>query len=417
MADFLIKGGHKLHGEITVQGAKNSVLPLLAATYLSDSECVLHNCPRLSDVKASVDILEHLGCKCRFEGNTLTVNSKGCYSCEIPENLMREMRSSIIFLGAIAAKCKNAEMSLPGGCELGPRPIDMHLDALRQLGANIECVGGKVVCVMADGVKGADIHLRFPSVGATENIILASVLAEGTTTVYNAAKEPEIEDLSSFLNKCGAKISGAGTSTVRIEGVKSLHGTEHRVLPDRIVAATFLYATAMNRGKLKLCGANFEHLVPFTSQLLKSGCDIKFDNDSVTVKALKKLHNFDVITSGPYPSFPTDAGPSLVAASALMSGTGVFVENIFDSRFRYVDELKKLGADIKVFGRTAIITGVGKLQGAEVNVHDLRGGAALTTAALSAEGESVVKCVEYIDRGYENIEDTLCSLGAEVKRI
>lgn len=416
MSEFIVHGGKKLYGETAVQGAKNSVLPLLAATYLCNDECVLHNCPRLSDVKASVAILEYLGCKCRFDGNTLTVNSAGCFNSDIPESLMREMRSSIIFLGAIAAKCQKAEMSLPGGCELGPRPIDIHLGALRQMGVATECVGGKLICTAPDGIKPAEIHLNFPSVGATENIILTACQAKGTTVIHNAAREPEIVDLAQFLNICGADIKGAGTSTVVVEGKRILSGAEYSVMPDRIVAATYLFTTAMCKGAVTIKNCVPEHLFPFCEVLRKCGCDVTVLETSVSVRAHHTLHNFDVVSSSPYPGFPTDAGPSLVSASCLFKGTGVFVENIFDSRFRYVDELKRLGADIKTVGRAAVVTGVKNLSGAEVLAHDLRGGAALVSAALAAHGTSVVHNTEFIDRGYESIEKVFGILGAEIER-
>ena len=417
MSEFIINGGRKLCGDVMVQGAKNSVLPLLAATYLSDSQCVLHNCPRLSDVDASIRILEHLGAFCRFEGNTLTVDSVGCSGDDVPESLMLKMRSSIIFLGAILSKCQKASMSLPGGCELGPRPIDIHLSALKQMGVLVECSAGRLICTAPNGLKGSEIHLNFPSVGATENIILAACKARGTTVIHNAAREPEICDLASFLNACGARIKGAGTQKVVIEGTERLHGCEYKVMPDRIVAATYLFTVAMCRGDITLNNAVPEQIFPFIDILQKSGCDVKVDSNSVTLRSHHMLNNFDVVSSGPYPGFPTDAGPSLVSASCLFKGTGVFVENIFDSRFRYIDELKRLGADIKVVGRAAIVTGVKNLVGAEVSAHDLRGGAALVSAALAANGTSLVRNLEYIDRGYENIENVLCLLGADIKRV
>lgn len=417
MSNLIINGGKKLCGEANVQGAKNSVLPLLAATYICDSPCALHNCPRLSDVGASIDILKYLGCRCSFEDDVLTVDSNGCYNSVIPEHLMREMRSSIIFLGAITAKCQKAQMSLPGGCELGPRPIDIHLSALHKMGAEIECVGGKIVCTMPEGIKAANIHLNFPSVGATENIILAGCKAKGTTTIYNAAREPEIVDLVRFLNACGADIRGEGSSTIVINGVDRLRGCEYRVMADRIVAATYLFSVAMCKGKVKLLNCVTDHLMPFTDCLVKCGCDVTVEPNSVILKSNGALNAFDVITSSPYPGFPTDAGPSLVAAASLFKGTSVFVENIFDSRFRYVDELKRLGADIKTFGRAAIITGVNRLDGAEVTSHDLRGGAALVSAAMAAHGLSAVRGTEFIDRGYQNIESMFSALGAEIKRV
>lgn len=416
MSSLIINGGKHLVGESSVTGAKNSVLPLLAATYLCDGKVSLHNCPELTDVAASVKILEHLGCKCIREGKTLTVDSSDCSGFVIPESLMREMRSSIIFLGAVAAKCGKAVMSLPGGCELGPRPIDIHIEALEKLGAVIECTNGQIVCNMPEPTDGADIHLSFPSVGATENIILASCKGKGTTVIYNAAREPEIEDLCRMLNSAGADIKGAGTSTIVVSGVDKLHGAEHTVMPDRIVAATYLFAVAMCKGRIILNNIIPEHLVPFTSCLYNCGCDIKLTDNSVTLKSGGTLTHFESVTTQPYPGFPTDAGPSLVAAASLFKGTSVFVENIFDNRFRYVGELTRLGAKIRTVGRTAVITGVKQLHGAEVTAHDLRGGAALVSAAMAAEGKTKLRNIEFIDRGYEFIEDMFNYLGADIKR-
>ena len=416
MSEFIINGGRRLSGELTVQGAKNSVLPLLAATYLCNSECVLHICPRLLDVDASIEILEHLGALVKREGNSLIIDSSGCCGNDIPEELMLKMRSSIVFLGAILAKCQRASMSLPGGCELGSRPIDIHLGALRQMGVYIECVAGRLICSAPEGLKGSTIHFSFPSVGATENVILAASVAKGTTMIFNAAREPEICDLANFLNLCGANIKGAGTSTVIIDGVDRLYGCEHSVMSDRIVAATYLFSAAINTSNIRLNGGAAEQIFPFIDILQRCGCDVKAAERSVSLRSHNALNNFDVVSSGPYPGFPTDAGPALVSASCLFKGTGVFVENIFDSRFRYVDELKRLGADIKVVGRAAIITGVKALTGANVTAHDLRGGAALMAAAVAARGRSVVRDDGFIDRGYENIEGVFRTLGADVER-
>lgn len=416
MSEFIINGGRRLSGELTVQGAKNSILPLLAATYLCDSECVLHNCPRLSDVDASIEILKHLGALVKREGNSLIVDSADCFGSDIPEELMLKMRSSIVFLGAILAKCQKASMSLPGGCELGSRPIDIHLGALRQMGVEIESVAGRLMCSAPEGLRGSTIHFSFPSVGATENVILAASVAKGTTVIFNAAREPEICDLANFLNLCGANIKGAGTSTVVIDGVERLFGCEHTVISDRIVAATYLFTAAMCKGNIRLNGVAVDQIFPFIDILQKCGCDVEATERSINLRSHNTLNNFDVVSSGPYPGFPTDAGPALVSASCLFKGTGVFVENIFDSRFRYVDELKRLGADIKVVGRAAIITGSKALTGAFVTAHDLRGGAALMSAALAAHGESVLSDDGFIDRGYENIEGVFQSFGGDVER-
>ena len=416
MSILIINGGKHLVGERCVTGAKNSVLPLLAATFLLDNKTVLHNCPCLTDVDASVKILENLGCKCLRNGDVLTIDSLGCDGYVIPETLMREMRSSIIFLGAVAAKCGRAVMSLPGGCELGPRPIDIHIDALERLGAKIECTNGQIICTMDEPQNDCDIHLGFPSVGATENTILASCKGKGVTTIYNAAREPEIEDLCLMLNSAGAKISGGGTSTIVINRVDKLHSCEHTVMPDRIVAATYLFTVAMCNGKLKLNNIIPEHLIPFTSCLENCGCDVKIGEDYIVLKSMGALNNFDSISTQPYPGFPTDAGPALVSAATVFKGTGVFVENIFNSRFRYTGELARLGAKIRTVGRTAIVTGVKKLHGAKITAHDLRGGAALVSAAMCADGQSIVNDIEYIDRGYESIENMFNFLGADIKR-
>ena len=417
MSYLEIQGGKRLHGELTVHGAKNSVLPLLAAAYMCEGQTILHNCPLLSDVNVSVKILEHLGCKCEWQGNTVTITSSNSGVYEIPENLMREMRSSVVFLGAVATKLGKGKMCLPGGCELGPRPIDIHIESLQKLGADIDCCSGCLNCVFNNGVMGAVLHLRFPSVGATENIILAATLGNGTTVIHNAAKEPEIEDLASFLNKAGAKISGAGSDTVIIEGVNRLSGVEYTVMPDRIIAATCMLATAACNGKVHLINAVPQHIMPVISVLKDGGCEVNVNDGGLTVVSHIRQRNFNTVSTQPYPGFPTDAGPILVAMSSVSRGTGVFVENIFNSRFHYVDELKRLGADIKTVGRVAVISGVRVLEGAEVVSHDLRGGAALTVAALAAKGKSVVRKPCFIDRGYEKIEDIFGVLGAEIKRI
>ena len=417
MSCFKVNHINKLKGSIWLPGAKNSVLPLLAATFLSEGVSVLHNCPMLSDVLISIKILEHLGCRCEVSGNTVTVHSEGCYGNDIPEHLMREMRSSIVFMGAVAAKSGTASMSLPGGCELGPRPIDLHLDAFERLGSEIECIGGKIVCRMQNGAVGTEIHLSFPSVGATENIILATATGNGTTVITNAAREPEIADLCDFLKLCGAKIEGAGTDKITIIGVKRLKGAEYTVMPDRIVAATYLCATAACSGSVCLNGANPEHLLPIISTLKDTGCEIKTDNSSVTINSSGSLKAFGSVSTQPYPGFPTDAGPLAVSLATVLFGTSVFIENIFDSRFKYIDELRRLGASIKTVGRVAIISGVKKLHSAEVVAMDLRGGAALVMAAMKAEGTSLVKNVHYIDRGYYKLEDGLNLLGADIIRI
>ncbi len=416
MSELSISGCKRLYGEIDVSGAKNSVLPLLAATYLCDGDSVLHNCPNLTDVNVSLEILECLGCKTKREGNTITVSSCNCENCTVPECLMREMRSSVVFMGAVASKNKRAVLSLPGGCELGPRPIDIHIESLRRMGADIEFCDGRLECEFRNGVNGAEINLRFPSVGATENIMLAAVIAKGTTIIKNAAREPEICDLACFLNSAGADIKGAGGDTIVINGVERLRGTEHYVMPDRIVSATYMFAVAACKGKVRLRNAVPEHIAPIITALKDSGCDVDVNN-GVIVTSNGKQKAVDCISTQPYPGFPTDAGPMFISFASVTQGTSVFVENIFDNRFRYIDELRRFGANIKTVGRVAVVTGVRELSGAVVTAHDLRGGAALVIASLCAKGESIVRKVCYIDRGYDKIEKGFNLLGANIKRI
>ncbi len=416
MSELSISGCKRLYGEIDVSGAKNSVLPLLAATYLCDGDSILHNCPNLTDVNVSLEILDCLGCKTKKEGNTVIVSSSNCDNCTVPECLMREMRSSVVFMGAVAAKNKKAVLSLPGGCELGPRPIDIHIEALRRMGADIELVDGKLICEFKNGVTGCEINLRFPSVGATENVILAAVTAKGTTIINNAAKEPEIFDLALFLNRAGADIVGAGSDTVIINGVSKLTGPEHYVMPDRIVAATYLFAVAACTGKVKLKNAVYEHVAPIITILKDSGCDIEVNN-GITLSSNGGLISSECVSTQPYPGFPTDAGPMFISFATVAKGTTVFVENIFDNRFRYIDELLRFGAKIKTVGRVAVVTGTKRLTGANVTAHDLRGGAALVIASLCAKGHSVVSKACYIDRGYDKIEEGFNILGANIKRI
>lgn len=416
MNDLIIEGGRRLSGEIDIQGAKNSSLPILAATLLSKGENIIHNCPRLSDVDAAVKILEYLGCAIRREGNTLLINSEHVSRWDIPEDLMREMRSSIVFLGAIIARMGKAYLSTPGGCELGPRPIDLHLSALERLGVQIDDEHGYLHCNVDRALTGTKIVLGFPSVGATENIILAGVLAEGTTVISNAAQEPEIIDLANFLNKCGAKILGAGKSTIVIEGVETLHPSEHRVIPDRIVAATYLCCGAVTQGEILLKRANPGDLESITPIFEQMGVTIRAGTDSLYLKAPMPLKSVSSIRTMPYPGFPTDAQAPIMAALTVANGSSMFVENIFENRYKHVPELCRMGADIKVEGRVSVVNGVSHLTGATVHAEDLRGGAALVVAALRAQGQTVIKNTYHIDRGYELIEQGISALGGNIKR-
>lgn len=416
MSQILVRGGGTLSGSISVQGAKNSVLPILAATILNGGETVLRGCPRLRDVDASVRILQHLGCEARWEESALIVNTSGLCRSDISDILMREMRSSAIFLGAILARCGQAHLSYPGGCELGPRPIDLHLIGLRQLGADIQEDGGSLRCTAAHLV-GRELVLSLPSVGATENLILAACGAEGVTNICNAAREPEIEDLQNYLIACGAKVSGAGTSTVTVIGGAPLHDCIYTVMPDRIVTATYLCAAASAGGEVRLEGAKEHHLSTVTAALREAGCIVKTDDGGISLRREQGLTAIRLVRTAPYPGFPTDAQAILMAMLARSRGATVFEENIFTNRYRHVDELTRMGADIKVAGRVAVITGVERLHGASVRSTDLRGGAALCVAALAAEGVTSVSGVEHIDRGYEDIARDLRALGAQIQRV
>ena len=415
MSRLLIQGGNRLAGEVTIQGAKNSVLPVLAATILTGGEVELRRCPHLRDVEASIRILQALGCRAAWQGDNLAVDTSRMSGCAIPDALMREMRSSAIFLGAILARCGQAELSYPGGCELGPRPIDLHLSGLRALGAEIDDTGGTLHC-KAQKLTGREIVLGFPSVGATENLMLAACGAEGVTVLSNAAREPEIEDLQNFLNTCGGEVTGGGTSTVVIRGGRPLHGGTYTVIPDRIAAATYLCAAVSAGGDIFLRGAREAHLSTVTAALREAGCAITADSSGIACRCGGRLNAPRPIRTAPYPGFPTDAQAIVMAALLRCRGAAVFEENLFSSRYRHVDELARMGADIRTSGRVAVVLGVERLHGAAVRSTDLRGGAALCVAALTAEGETVVSDIAHIDRGYQSLEQDLTALGAEIRR-
>lgn len=405
-----------LNGELNIHGAKNSVLPILAATILADGVSQIHNCPRLSDVKVALEILEHLGCKMNWEEDVITVDSSTMNRYDIPESLMSKMRSSVMFLGAILSRMRTARISTPGGCEIGLRPIDLHISSLTKLGADISFQNGCIVCNIKDKIKGAPIILSIPSVGATENIMLAAACSEGETTIINPAKEPEIEDLQNALNSMGAKIYGAGSSAIYINGVKKLNGMSHKVMPDRIAASTYMCAFAVCGGKGRLNNVNPQHFQSVTSLLRDAGCEISEQPRSVQIISKGVLNPLKNVRTMPYPGFPTDAQAPLMACMSLAEGTSVFVETIFENRYKHVNELLKMGAKIKVEGRVAVVDGVPRLSCAKTQATDLRGGAALVIAALAAEGKSEISNLGYIDRGYENIEIELSSLGAVITR-
>lgn len=417
MAKLLIEGCRKLKGEVTVQGSKNSTLPILAATILTCDENVLYNCPCLSDVDTSMRILRYLGCQAFRQGHTLMVETKGMKGTSIPASLMRMMRSSIIFLGAILARKGKVCLSLPGGCELGPRPIDLHLDALRKLGAEISQCHGEIRCRAKSGLHGAMVALAFPSVGATENIMIAACLAKGRTVITNAAREPEIEDLADYLNKCGACISGAGEGTVVIDGVSELHGASHNIIPDRIVAATLMSAAAVTGSDIVIKDVIPAHLASLIPVFEDGGCKITSSKGNLSFSSPERLRPLSLVRTTPYPGFPTDAQAPLMAVSTMASGITVFVETIFENRFKHVEELERMGARVKVEGRVAVVEGVEKLYGASVQARDLRGSAALVVAGLGACGKTEIDTTCYLERGYEDLDVTLTSLGANIKKI
>ena len=415
MSRYIIEGGKRLEGEIAVQGAKNAVLPILAATVLNGGKNVIHNCPRLRDVEKTVSVLEGLGCKALPLGSTLVVDSSTLGDCRIEEALMRQMRSSIIFLGAIIGRTGEAVVSMPGGCEIGARPIDLHLKALKQLGITISESHGYIYC-RADKLQGTDIHLDFPSVGATENIMLAAVCADGTTTIINAAREPEIVDLQHFLNRMGAKVSGAGESIIRIDGVKHLYGVDHTIIPDRIAAATYLACGAATGGNIILKNAVPGHMDAILSVLRQMGVKILVRGDIIELQAPHRLRAVEKIRTMPHPGFPTDIQSPFMSLCAVADGTSVICETIFENRFQNAEELNRMGANIKIDGRTAVIIGTDRLYGANVVARELRGGASLIVAGLAAAGTTVIENTEYIDRGYEAIEKYLSACGASIRR-
>ncbi|MEA4823475.1 MAG: UDP-N-acetylglucosamine 1-carboxyvinyltransferase [Clostridiaceae bacterium] len=415
MSEILISPG-RVTGETRVQGAKNSVLPIMAATLLVRGEVILRGCPDLADVDSAIHILLHLGCTVRREDDAVIIDASDITDFAIPDDLMRRMRSSVIFLGAILSRTGQARMTYPGGCELGPRPIDMHLDALRRLGAHIDEEGGRIVG-RADVLHGADITLRFPSVGTTENALITACAACGTTTIRNAAREPEIADLVRFLRAVGCRVRGENTSVLTVEGGMPTHGAEYRVIADRIAAGTYLCAAAATGGTVLLRDTEPAHLSTLCNALAEAGCEIDAEERWISLRAPEKLRAPRMIVTRPYPGFPTDLQAPLMAALLRIDGSAVFDETIFKDRYRHAAELAKMGADIVCEGSRAIVCGVPQLHGAKVIATDLRGGAAMIIAALSAKGDSTILEAEHIDRGYENVTGVFAELGVKLQRI
>jgi len=414
MSCYEIEGGRPLEGRLRIQGAKNSVLPILAAAVLAPGTSVIRNCPRLSDVDVTLDILRVLGCRAGREGHTVTVDASGLNNHTVPEELSRAMRSSVIFLGVLLARLGQARLSSPGGCRLGPRPIDLHISALKALGAQIDENPDALECRSGGGMRGRTLYLPMPSVGATENIMLAACGCPGVTTLVGAAREPEIVDLQNFLRAMGAQVSGAGSGTIVIEGGHPLHGAEYTVMGDRIAAATCLCATAAAGGRVELEGLSPDTLTAVLTCLEKAGCTLWRGETRVGLENRAPLRGIGRVRTEPFPGFPTDAQAILMAA--LAGGTGIteFEETIFDSRYHHVEQLRRMGADITVSGRVARVNGKGRLCGADVCGADLRGGAALMVAGLAAEGVTRVSGLCYIRRGYEMPEQALKKLGAQI---
>lgn len=415
MEKYIIEGGRPLFGEVEIQSAKNAVLPLLAAAVLTEERVVIHKCPRIADVLNMVGILGELGCNTKFDGNDLVIDSADAANHEIPSSLAKELRSSVFMLGSVVSRFGRARIAYPGGCDIGLRPIDLHLNGLRRLGVCVSEGGGYIDCSCGK-IEGAEVVLDFPSVGATENIILAAAKAKGTTLIRNAAKEPEIVDLQNFINRMGGKIRGAGTATVRIDGVRKLSGTEYTPVSDRIEAGTFLIASAMCGGEIAIKNADADNISSLLHKLCEISCKISTKDDKIYIRSGRRLSPKLVETS-PYPGFPTDLQAPMTALACVCDGSTVIVENLFETRFKHVPELIRMGADVTVRGRSAFVRGVGSLKGADVIAGDLRGGAALTLAAISAEGLSTVTDLSHIDRGYSDFEYKLRGLGARIRRV
>lgn len=417
MEQLVIEGGRRLEGELEVQGSKNSALPILAAAAVTGETSILRHCPRLRDTDAAMRILRYIGCEAERAGDAVIVRSDAPKRWDIPDDLMREMRSSIIFLGALLSRFGRAELSAPGGCDIGLRPIDLHLSALSALGVQTEERCGRLCCTAPNGLRGASVTLPFPSVGATENAMLCAVCADGETVIRNAAREPEICDLAAFLTGSGANVRGAGTDTVTVRPAETFRATEYTIMPDRIMAATFLAAAAVTGGKVCLRRAAPQYLVPVLPYFEQAGCVIKVAGEDVLLHAPNRLRSVRLVRTMPYPGFPTDFQASAMVMAALSQGTSVFVETIFENRYRHVPELQRMGAHITVHNSVAVVEGVPELCGAAVQATDLRGGAALVTAGLAARGVTRVSCVGHIDRGCERFEYNLALLGAGIRRI
>lgn len=414
MYSYKIEGGHRLCGQTYVSGSKNASLPILAGAILNDGITKLYNLPQIEDVRITLEILKVLGCKVKREKDKVIIDSRNVSKTKIPDELMRKLRSSVIIAGALLSRLKKVEFSYPGGCDIGARPIDLHLKNFRRIGIKITENSRYIECI-CDKIESEKVELDFPSVGATENLILSTVLGNHEIIINNAAKEPEIIDLANFLNKMGAKICGAGTNTIKVIGVAKLRNISYRIMPDRIEAGTLLIAGAITGGVINISNVIPEHISSVTSKLIEAGCQIKIDQNSIYLKSSNRLKSVD-ITTMPYPGFPTDLQPQFSSMLTVCKGTSIIRENIFENRFKYMQEIQRMGAKATVHEKTLIIKGVRKLHGANVESSDLRGGAALVIAGLAAKGMTKISKLEYLLRGYENLDRKLNSLGANIVR-
>ena len=413
---IMVEKSPPLRGNVRISGAKNSALPILAASLLGTEDIILEDVPKLKDVEVISEVLSSLGAKVEFlDKGIIKINSKDISNYETPYELMSKMRASFLVMGPLLTRLGKTKTSLPGGCAIGTRPIDLHLKGFRALGAEIDVDHGNIGAY-ADKLVGDRIYLDFPSVGATENIMMAAVMAEGETIIDNAAMEPEIVDLANFLNKLGADIKGAGTSSIRIKGVKELGGATHSVIPDRIEAGTFMVAAAITKGDILVENVITSHIKPVIAKLREAGCQVYENGDKVRVIGADEIKSVDIKTL-PYPGFPTDMQAQFMSLMSISKGTSVIIETVFENRFMHVDELKRMGADIKIDGRSAIIQGVDNLMSAPVKATDLRAGAALVLAGLVSDGVTEIGDVYHIDRGYDNIEEKLTKLGAKIYRV
>lgn len=415
LAYIVVRESKPLKGTVKVSGSKNAVLPIIAATLLVDGVSVIKSVPNLRDVNVMSDLLRYLGAKVQYDGDTLVVDATDIKDTEAPYHLVNKMRASFLVMGSLLARYKNAKISMPGGCAIGTRPIDLHLKGFKALGAKVNSEHGYVEA-SSDVLKGNKIYLDFPSVGATENIMMASVMAEGITTIENAAEEPEIVDLANFLNKMGAKVRGAGTNTIKITGVEKLEAVEHTVIPDRIEAGTYMVAAAMTKGDVYIDNVIIDHIKPVVAKLIEVGCIVEEHENGVRVVGPSEILPTNIKTL-PHPGFPTDMQSQFMAMLCTANGKSTITETVFENRFMNVPELIRMGADIEINGKSAIVQGKEKLTGSEVMATDLRAGAALVISGLVAEGETVVKNIYHIERGYVDLVGKLSMLGAEIYKV